>query len=731
MKWHKLLTMVLLISFIVGLGSGISSVSAAAPVNPPTPLNPQGNIYLCDSLLRNASFKWTAVAGATGYTMQVAVVPDFTSILINYSSANTEVYLGGINLTSGIYYWRVQAYNSDGTSPWSLPLGFHVVPSSPVLVSPLSNGFVLPNTTFIWTTCYPFDSQLQLSPKPDFSILLFDVTLNANQYVYQGPYVYKYTFYWPLQCGMYWWRVRSKVGTEFSPWVSQLFSVIVPPSVAPIIIAPTINIIPMAKVELKWSYINNADRYQIQMCRGNNTSLDTIIYASSYTFTGEDNNTYCFRVRAGNPVGWGPWSEWQKFQILLPPNTPYLIAPQNGMVIQNSNSVLLSWNSIATASSYLIQINSQVFEVLSPNTTLNFIGQWGSNNTWRVKAKNASGESIWSNFWVFTIQENISPSLEVDSYSQYTNQSTITIKGKVYDLESGIDALCWGPNSIPINSDGTFKINFNLNEGPNTFILTAIDKAGNKTQKTIDILKDTTPPEIKIDSPLHSDSTVIADISIKGVIKDNLSAVALLINNQEVPLDPNGNFTFLIALNFGPNKVYLKATDAAGNKTEKLLEISKISPVAKCKFQVGNPIMKVYKINERGNLQEYSREIDPGRGTVPVIVNNRTFIPIRPLIENIGGTVTWVASEEKIAITLPYRSITIELWIGKSLARITDSYGTVSWVQIEKGNPKVTPFIRNDRSYFPLRFIVESLGFRVNWDSVMGIITIEFPLTPM
>ena len=163
---------------------------------------------------------------------------------------------------------------------------------------------------------------------------------------------------------------------------------------------------------------------------------------------------------------------------------------------------------------------------------------------------------------------------------------------------------------------------------------------------------------------------------------------------------------------------------------EKLLKISKISPVAKCEFQVGNPIMKVYKINERGDLQEYSREIDPGRSTVPVIVNNRTFVPIRSLIENIDGTVTWVASERKVIITLPYRSITIELWISKSWARITDSYGTVSWVEIEKGNPKVTPFIRNDRSYFPLRFIVEALGFKVNWNSVMEIITIEFPLTP-
>jgi len=302
-------------------------------------------------------------------------------------------------------------------------------------------------------------------------------------------------------------------------------------------------------------------------------------------------------------------------------------------------------------------------------------------------------------------------------------------------LESGLASLVVNSQPIGWNSDTTFRVNLVLSEGPNAFIFIAMDKAGNKVQKTVDIYRDTVPPEIKITFPVASlypkedVFTVIADIQIKGQITDE-TPVKLLVNNNQITLDNWGNFTFQTSLNYGMNTVYLKAIDAAGNVAEKLLKISKISPVAKCEFQVGNPIMKVYKINERGDLQEYSREIDPGRGTVPVIVNNRTFVPIRSLIENIDGTVTWVASERKVIITLPYRSITIELWISKSWARITDSYGTVSWVEIEKGNPKVTPFIRNDRSYFPLRFIVEALGFKVNWDSIMQIITIEFPIVP-
>lgn len=36
-----------------------------------------------------------------------------------------------------------------------------------------------------------------------------------------------------------------------------------------------------------------------------------------------------------------------------------------------------------------------------------------------------------------------------------------------------------------------------------------------------------------------------------------------------------------------------------------------------------------------------TREIDPGRGTSPVIVNGRTLLPIRAIIEALGGSVAW------------------------------------------------------------------------------------------
>lgn len=49
-------------------------------------------------------------------------------------------------------------------------------------------------------------------------------------------------------------------------------------------------------------------------------------------------------------------------------------------------------------------------------------------------------------------------------------------------------------------------------------------------------------------------------------------------------------------------------------------------------MQVGNPIMTVNGTES---------EIDPGRGTAPIIQNGRTLVPIRAIIEAMGGSVNW------------------------------------------------------------------------------------------
>ena len=103
----------------------------------------------------------------------------------------------------------------------------------------------------------------------------------------------------------------------------------------------------------------------------------------------------------------------------------------------------------------------------------------------------------------------------------------------------------------------------------------------------------------------------------------------------------------------------------------------------------------------------------------PVIKNSRTLLPIRTVVESLGGTVDWSDSEKKVTVSLGTN--TIELWIGKSTAKVN---GTDK--PIDPSNPKVVPEIINSRTMLPLRFVTENLGATVDWNDKTKTITITY-----
>ncbi|MEI7813122.1 MAG: FISUMP domain-containing protein, partial [Ignavibacteria bacterium] len=65
------------------------------------------------------TLSWSAVTGATGYTLQVSKDQWFSSFVYNQSGiTNTSRQVTGLN-NAVTYYWRVSAANSYGTSGWS------------------------------------------------------------------------------------------------------------------------------------------------------------------------------------------------------------------------------------------------------------------------------------------------------------------------------------------------------------------------------------------------------------------------------------------------------------------------------------------------------------------------------------------------------------------------------------------------------------------------------------
>lgn len=116
-----------------------------------------------------------------------------------------------------------------------------------------------------------------------------------------------------------------------------------------------------------------------------------------------------------------------------------------------------------------------------------------------------------------------------------------------------------------------------------------------------------------------------------------------------------------------------------------------------------------YRANEKSLLMDVA----------PVILESRTFMPLRYVAEAVGSEVFWDGDKSKVTVIKGLK--TIELWIGGNIARIN---GTA--VYIDPMNPKVMPFIKNSRTYLPLRFVSEVLGGKVGWDQETRGIQIDF-----
>ncbi len=106
------------------------------------------------------------------------------------------------------------------------------------------------------------------------------------------------------------------------------------------------------------------------------------------------------------------------------------------------------------------------------------------------------------------------------------------------------------------------------------------------------------------------------------------------------------------------------------------------------------------------------KEIDPGMGTAPVIINDRTLLPVRAVIEELGGTVGW--DDETREVTLGYEGSEIVLTIDSTSAALNDQAQTLD----------TAPVIINDRTMLPIRFIAEGFGLGVEWNGEMQEVTI-------
>jgi hypothetical protein len=88
----------------------------------------------------------------------------------------------------------------------------------------------------------------------------------------------------------------------------------------------------------------------------------------------------------------------------------------------------------------------------------------------------------------------------------------------------------------------------------------------------------------------------------------------------------------------------------------------------------------------------------------PIILRGNVFVPIRFPAEALGAKVDWNSALRRVEIEKTGRQV--QLGVGR----------LVAWVNGKRVTLYERPFIENERTYVPLRFVAESLGASVHWD---------------
>ncbi len=118
------------------------------------------------------------------------------------------------------------------------------------------------------------------------------------------------------------------------------------------------------------------------------------------------------------------------------------------------------------------------------------------------------------------------------------------------------------------------------------------------------------------------------------------------------------------------------------------------APETTITLQIGNPLMTINGVEQM---------IDP-QGTVPVLRQDHTLLPVRAVVEGLGGTVEWDGANQTVCLTRGEQKLFLR--IGSTSA--WDNEGARFTLDSQ-------PILLNDRTMLPIRFVVEYFGGTVEW----------------
>lgn len=460
----------------------INSLIAAKKPAKPSFTNPTNNAY---GIALSGNLTINAAAGANTHTIQLSTVNTFVTTLVNASGNITSAAYNNLSYNT-TYYARARGTNGEGDGEWE-NISFTTLLSTPTLNSPNDNSKGLNESavSFAWSNVSGATSYLvQVSKVQTFASGITEKTVNVNSATINGLDVYS----------DYYWRVKAQNSSgNFSNFSAvRTFKTRVG---VPVITSPANNAKGVAvNGNVTWNAVSGATSYDIVIKKLPNTIIyNTSTSATSFSMSNLDNFTdYEINLNAKNADGVGDKAT-STFKTII--GVPSLVSPANNSFDQ-ALAGNLSWNAVAGATSYDVQLASDVNfnTIVFSQNDVNIVNvAYAGLNTnqkyyWRVRAKNADGTSAYSNVFAFTTilaapvlasptnnqtQVSLTPTLswnavagatsyqvQVSTNNTFTNivqDYTVNTTSKTISELNSKSIYYWRVRGFNINSNGQFS----------------------------------------------------------------------------------------------------------------------------------------------------------------------------------------------------------------------------------------------------------------------------------
>lgn len=318
---------------------------------------------------------WNPVTGAQRYRLQVAKDSLFITLVVNDSGITSTSRLLSTLEYQKLYYWRVAAINSTGSSAYSIPFRFttknEVLPA-PSLVTPLVGAVDVNLTPSLTWNSIAGATQYWLQVSPDslfLTLIVNDSGITTTGYQLSQLEYQK----------QYHWKVSGKNGSGTGTWSSTwTFRTIVPVPVVPTSALPQDGAGEVAlNPRLTWNPVANVTAYRVQVAL--DSLFASVIVDDSTLSTASlqlpiliNNTTYYWHVRAKNSTGTSEYSNAARFTT-----ESQLVVDKEAIDFGNvaigrskTDSIKVTNNGIKSVSILNISQTSPLFSVIPQSATI-------------------------------------------------------------------------------------------------------------------------------------------------------------------------------------------------------------------------------------------------------------------------------------------------------------------------------------------------------------------------